>query len=95
MLLDNETSIKANVNGLYLLHEQAITSEFLDECKSTRMAQAANRKREYNKVASVPTHVFELWLRMGRDAWNATAREVVSWLEQDSLQAFITAPGSV
>lgn len=95
MLLDNEVQFKQNADGLYLVHQQAITSELLDSLKSERDAQAALRGRELNKVASVPTHVVELWLRQGRDVWNASPREIVQWLEKDSLQAFITSPGRV
>lgn len=95
MLLDNEVQFKTNADGLYLLHEQSITSEFLDSCKDMRAAQADLRSRELNQVASVPTAVVELWLRQGRDVWNASPREIVQWLEKDSLQAFITSPGRV
>lgn len=95
MLLDNEVTFKSNADGLYLLHEQAITSEFLDLCKDTRSAQADLRSRQMNQVASVPTHVIEIWLRQGIDVWNMTPREVVQRLERESLQAFITSPGRV
>lgn len=95
MLLDNEVTFKSNVDGLLLLHEQAITSEFLDQCKDLRSAQADFRQRELNQVASVPTHVVEIWLRQGRDPWNASSREIVQWLEKDNLQAFITTNGRV
>lgn len=95
MLLDNEVQFKTNADGLYLVHQQAITSEFLDSLKNARDAQASLHNREFNKVASVPTHVVELWLRQGRDVWNASPREIVQWLERDNLQAFITSPGRV
>ena len=95
MLLDNETHFKSNVDGLYLLHEQAITSEFLEQCKDMRSAQEDHRKRELNQVASVPTHVIEIWLRQGVDVWNMSPREVVQRLDREGLNAFITSPGRV
>jgi hypothetical protein len=95
MLLDNEVQFEQNADGLYLVHQQAITSDFLDRCKDLRSAQADFHKREMNQVASVPTHVIEIWLRQGRDAWNASPREIVQWLEKDNLHAFITSPGRV
>lgn len=95
MLLDNEVTFKSNVDGLLLLHEQAITSEFLDQCKDIRSAQADFRQRELNQVASVPCHVIEIWLRQGLDVWNMSPREVVQRLERENLQAFITSPGRV
>lgn len=95
MLLDNEVQFEQNADGLYLVHQQAITSEFLEQCKDLRSAQADYRKREMNQVASVPCHVIEIWLRQGRDPWNASPREIVQWLEKDNLHAFITSPGRV
>jgi hypothetical protein len=94
-VFDNEPSFGTNADGLYVCHQQAITSDFLDRLKSERFAKAALRHGELNRVASVPTHVIELWERMGRDWKNASPREVVQWLERDNLQAFITTNGRV
>jgi hypothetical protein len=94
-LLDNEVQFKSNADGLLVLHEQVITPEFLASCKSMREAQADMRQREMNQVASVPCHVIEIWIKQGRDPWNASSREIVQWLEKDSLQAFITTNGKV
>ena len=69
MLLDNEVQFEQNADGLYLVHQQAITSDFLERCKDLRSAQEDHRKREMNMVASVPTHVVEIWLRQGIDVW--------------------------
>ena len=95
MLLDNEVQFEQNADGLYLVHQQAIPSDFLERCKDLRSAQEDHRKREMNMVASVPTHVVEIWLRQGIDVWNMSPREVVQRLEKESLQAFITTNGRV
>ena len=94
-LIDTETTFGDNVEGLYLEHTQVITDDLLQELKSERLAKAAMRAGEYNRVASVPTFVWELWMRQGRDPQNATARQIVSWLQADDLGAFVTTPKRV
>lgn len=94
-LINNEPSFGENADGLFVKTEQVITDEFLNSLHSERMAKAAVRHGEMNRVASVPTHVIELWLRQGVDVWNLTAREVVQRLERENLHAFITTNGRV
>lgn len=95
MLLENDATFGQNADGLFVKREQVIPQAFLDDLHSERMAKQHMRHGELNRVASVPTAVFELWIRQGRDPWHATAHEVVSWLEQDNLHAFITTPNKV
>lgn len=95
MLLENNASFGDNADGLFVKHTQVIPQEFLDDLHNERTARQHVKHRELNKVASVPTHVVELWLRQGRDVWNSTPRQIVQWLEQDNLHAFITTPHSV
>lgn len=87
--------IQENVEGLYVEHTQAIPSEFIDMLKSERHAKRDLRAAEFERVASVPTFVWELWMRQGRDPFNATPRQIVAWLEADNLQHFITTPKRV
>jgi hypothetical protein len=94
-LIDNEPSFGQNADGLYVCHTQTIPSDFLDSLKSERNAKMNLRKAEFERVASVPTGVVELWLRQGVDVWNLTAREVVQRLERENLHAFITTNGNV
>ena len=94
-LIDANSTIQENVEGLYLEHTQAIPSEFLDTLKSERLAKAALRSAEFERVASVPTFVWELWIRQGRDPHHATAREIVAWLNEADLGAFVTTPKRV
>ena len=94
-LIEANTAIGSDVEGLYLEHTQAIPSDFLDTLKSERHAKTALQCAEYERVASVPTFVWELWIRQGRDPHHATAREIVAWLNQDDLGAFVTTPKRV
>jgi hypothetical protein len=94
-VFDNEASFGTNADGLYVCHQQAITSDFLDRLKSERCARQDIGKRELHRVASVPTHVIELWQRQGVDVWNLSPREVVQRLERENLHAFITTNGRV
>lgn len=94
-LLDNNPTFLDSPDGVLIRHDQVITDDFLETLKSERLAKATMRSREFNRVASVPTSVVELWLRQGRDFWNATPHEVVGWLIQDGLEAFVTTPKRV
>lgn len=94
-LIEANSTINENVEGLYLEHTQAIPSEFLDSLQSERLAKTALRSAEFERVASVPTFVWELWIRQGRDPHHATAREIVAWLNQDDLGVFVTTPKRV
>lgn len=89
-LVEANDYLGENADGLYIKHEQAISSDFLDSLKSERYAKAAVRSGEMERVASVPVFVWELWERQGRDPKNATPREIVRWLSDASLDAFIT-----
>ena len=94
-LIDTHSTFGRDMDGRFVHHRQELSTEFLDTLKSERHAKAHMRAGELNRVASVPTFLWELWMRQGRDPYNATARQIVSWLEADSLQAFITTPKSV
>ena len=95
-LIDAETTFGENCEGLYLAHRQDITDDFLEELKCERHAKAAlSSPGAMNRVARVPTFVWELWMRQGRDPYHATARQIVNWLERDDLQAFISTPKRV
>ena len=94
-LIEADSTIRENVEGLYVEHTQAIPSEFLDTLKSERHAKTAVKSAEYERVASVPTFVWELWIRQGRDPFNATPRQIVGWLQADDLGHFITTPKRV
>lgn len=91
-VFDAETTFGANVDGLYMVHEQAITSDLLDTLKSERLAKAACRSGELDRVASVPTVVIEIWQRQGFDFYNASAKEIVARLNAHDLGAFIATP---
>lgn len=94
-LLDSEFSLGTSVGEDYLKHEQVITQDFIDSLKCERAAKSAVRMGNFNRVASVPTSVMEIWMKQGRDPYRASARDVVKWLNKDSLDAFITTPGRV
>jgi hypothetical protein len=90
-VIDCNTTFGENCEGLFEHHTQAITSEFLDELKSERLARNAVRAGEFSRAASVPTFVFELWMRQGLDPWRMPTKEIVKQLRKDGLEAFITA----
>lgn len=95
ILLDNEPTFGQNADGTFIRFDQPITDEFLDELKSERLAKAHLRAADFDRVASVPTAVVELWLRQGIDFWRMSAREIVTKLRKDNLDAFVSTPKRV
>lgn len=94
-LIDTETALGENVDGLYREHTQVIPDDFLDNLKSERHAKEHMRAGEHDRVASIPTFVVELWMRQGYDFTRMSAREIVAKLRADDLHAFIATPKRV
>jgi hypothetical protein len=94
-LIDPEVSFGDNADGLFIHQRQVISDDFLETLKSERLAKAAVRTGELNRVASVPTLVWEIWMKQGRDPHNASARQIVAWLEREDMHAFVTTNGRV
>lgn len=94
-LIDVHTTFGSNADGLFQEHSQVIPQDFLDALKSERFAKAAVRAGDLERTTSVPTFVYELWQRQGRDPWRASAREIIKWLKADGLDAFIATPKRV
>jgi len=94
-LLNNDTEVGFNVDGMYLKHSQYIPDDFLETLKSERHAKAALRAGEYDRVCSVPAFVVDLWMRQGFDYYKESARAVVRRLREQGLEAFITTPKNV
>jgi len=91
-LYDAETTFGQNCDGVFEHHTQVITDDLMDELKSERLARSAVQKAgSFNRVASLPAFVFELWLRQGFDPWRMSAKEIVAKLNADDLGAFVTA----
>lgn len=91
-LIDANTNIGENCDGLFERHTQVITDDLMDELKSERMARSAVQKTgEFKRCASVPTFVVELWNRQGYDFWRMSTKEIVAKLNADNLGAFVTA----
>lgn len=86
-----QTTVGENADGVFFQQTQEIPQDFLDDLRSERLAKQHVRYGELNKVASVPELVWDLWVKQGRDPWNASPREIVAWLNKDGLDAFVTA----
>lgn len=91
-IADIRDELTFDLNGDMFHHKvQTIPDDFLDDLKSERLAKAHFSGREFNRVASIPVFVVEIWKHQGRDFENASAREIVGWLRKDGLDAFVTA----
>lgn len=89
-LIDSQVSFGQNVDGLYMVREQVITDEFLDELRSERLASSSVRAAEYHRAASVPTQVADIWMHQGFNIYEQSARAIVERLRKEGLEAFIT-----
>jgi hypothetical protein len=76
--------------GLVIQHAQEITSEYLDELKAERAESGSKPTGNFHRFASIPTAVYEKWLREGYDARKEPARKTLLKLHTEGLDAFIT-----
>lgn len=90
-LLDNEPTIGANADGVFIRRDQEVTDGLLAHLADERHANAYMRNREYRLAASVPTSVVEVWLAQGRPVYSASCKDIVKWLRADGLDAFIAS----
>lgn len=94
-VLDVRNSLIEDVDGLVLVNKQEITSEFLDDLSSERLAKTAMRSRDFDRVCSIPVLVYDIWIKQGRDPYAAPAKDLVKWLKEDNLEHFISTPKRV
>lgn len=76
--------------GLIIEHAQEITPEYLDELKAERAASTGRPTGNFHRFASIPTAVYEKWLREGYDARKEPARRTLLKLHTEGLDSFIT-----
>lgn len=91
-LIDTKTDFLSGgpEGGLVLQHSQEITPEYLDELKSARVESTGRRMGDFHRFASIPTAVYEKWLREGYDARKEPARRTLLKLHTEGLDSFIT-----
>ena len=93
--IDKLVGFEENSDGLLIRNTQRIPQDFLDSLKTNRDISKDLLGSEFQRVASVPTAVLEIWNKQGRDWQNAELREIVSWLKKDGLDAFLATDRSV
>lgn len=76
--------------GLIVQNSQEITPEYLDELKAERNASGSRPTGNFHRFASIPTAVYDKWLREGYDARKEPARKTLLKLHTEGLDAFIT-----
>lgn len=75
---------------LVIQRSQEITPEYLDELKAERADSRSKPMGNFHRFASIPTSVYETWLRSGYDARREPARKTLLKLHTEGLDAFIT-----
>ena len=88
-MFDVRTSFGAQDDKLVIVREQDIPDDFLDDCRSLRLASAHMREREFHHVASVPAEVFDLWAAQGLEPFKMTPRQIVAKLNSEDLGVFV------
>lgn len=77
-------------NPLLIKKTQELPQEFLDGLKRERDESTSRPAGEFHRVASIPTIVWEKWLREGYDAQNEPLAKTLAKLKEEGLDYFIT-----
>jgi len=80
---------------LVIERRQDITRTFLDELAEARKASTRAKMGDFHRVASIPTSVYETWLRQGYDAQKEPIRKTVAKLRAEGLDYFITTERNI
>jgi hypothetical protein len=75
---------------LVVKHQQDIPQEHLDSLKEARAASTTRKMGDWHRAASIPTSVYEAWLRSGYDAQKEPIAKTMAKLRQEGLDYFIT-----
>jgi hypothetical protein len=91
-LIDPKVDFHTRVadGGMVIQHAQEITPEYLDELKAERAESTSKPTGNFHRFASIPTAIYEKWLREGYDARKEPARKTILKLHTEGLDAFIT-----
>lgn len=77
-------------NPLLIKKTQELPQEFLDALKAERDASTSKPAGEFHRVASIPTVVYEKWLKEGYDAQKEPIAKTLAKLKAEHLDYFIT-----
>lgn len=88
-LIDSDYRFEENSDGLVLERFQAIPDQFLKNLRDERSRNRNTAAGEMHRVASIPTAVVDKWISEGRDFNNAKVTEILRWLKEENLDAFI------
>ena len=75
---------------LIVKHTQDIPESFIDQLKAKRFASQNAPMGDFHQVASIPTVIYEQWLRSGYDAQKEPIAKTVAKLKAEHLDAFLT-----
>jgi hypothetical protein len=75
---------------LVVKRQQEIPTEHLDSLKEARAASMTRKMGDWHRAASIPTSVYEAWLRQGYDAQKEPIAKTMAKLRQEGLDYFIT-----
>lgn len=75
---------------LVIKKTQDIPQEHIDSLKEARAASTSRKMGDWHRAASIPTSVYEAWLRAGYDAQKEPIAKTLAKLRQEGLDYFIT-----
>lgn len=75
---------------LLIKKTQELPQEYIDSLRQERAESTARPAGEFHRVASIPTVVWEKWLREGYDAQNEPLAKTLAKLKEEGLDYFIT-----
>jgi hypothetical protein len=75
---------------LVIRHDQYIPDEFVSQLKRDKIDTLHEPTGDFYKVATIPVGWVNKWKRKGFDINTASAREILSRLRKEQVDAFIT-----
>lgn len=75
---------------LVIQRTQEISQDFLDQLKAARNGSTERKIGDWHRAASIPTSVYETWLRQGYDAQKEPIAKTLAKLRLEGLDYFIT-----
>ncbi|MBB4039109.1 hypothetical protein GGR34_000744 [Microvirga flocculans] len=89
LIIDSDYAFGENADGLFIEHKQEITQSFLDRLKEARNGSTQGPAGEFHLAASIPTVVYEKWLREGYDVAQEPISKTLAKLRAEHLDYFI------
>lgn len=87
---DEDHTDSADGPKLVIHHQQHIPDEHISQLKRAKIDTLHTPAGDFHRVCSIPTGIYEAWLREGYDASKEDIRTTLARLRKHDMDAFIT-----